>query len=267
MTADAQTLDDLRVEIDEIDDAIHERLIRRAEIVTRLKAFKPDRDASGAMRPAREAEILARRLGHHRGAMSPAAIVGVWREIVAASLALQGPFSIAVCAPMDALGYWDSARAHFGSAAAMRLYRSPAAALGAVERDRSVFAVLPMPTAGEGDPWWPLVADRAGAGPWIVARLPMFEPAEAASRPSLLVAHVDVGRRENNIILVAVSTQTPDLPAALPGRRLATVERPSGHLHLVEVAGTPVDWGDTDALILGGYAPPLRLPSHAERRR
>ena len=260
MTADAQTLDDLRVEIDEIDDAIHERLMRRAEIVTRLKAYKPDRGAPGALRPAREADILARRLARHRGALPHAAIFGVWREIVAASLALQGPFSIAVCAPRDALRYWDLARVHFGSAAAMRLYRSPAAALGAVERDRSVFAVMPMPSTGEADPWWPRLAERAGQGPWIVAGLPLVEPAQAAGPAALLIAHANFGAGANAVHLVALPSASQRAPVLARGRCLGTVDRGSGYLHLIEA-------GEASAgVVLGGYAPPLRIADLAGDR-
>ncbi len=258
MTADAQSLDGLRVEIDEIDDAIHERLIRRAEIVVRLKALKPSHGAPGAMRPAREAEILAHRLERHRGALPHAAIVGVWREIMAASLALQGSFSIAVCASRGALGYWDLARVHFGSAAPMRLYRSAAAALGAVERDRSIFAVLPMPTAGEADPWWPYLAERGGEGPWVVARLPLFEPAEAASAPALLVAHAGPAGRESALRLVALSTQGREVPGVAIGRCLGTVARSSGHLHLMEVSESPARLGDGEAVVIGSYTKPIR---------
>lgn len=266
MTADAQTLDDLRVEIDETDDAIHDRLMRRAEIVARLKALKTDRGAPGAMRPGREAEILARRLARHRGALSHAAVYGIWREIVAASLALQGPFSIAVGAPRKAVGYWDLARVHFGSAATMRLHRSPAAALGAVERDRSVFAVLPMPAAGEADPWWPRLADRDGEGPWIVARLPLFEAAAAASPAAFLVAHADFGGGESAVRLVAVPTEAREPPGADFGRRVDTVERSSGHLHLMEIRGSSPAEGGVRSFPLGGYVPPFRLSDLTEDR-
>ena len=267
MTADTQTLDDLRVEIDEIDDAIHERLMRRAGIVTRLKALKPAHGAPGAMRPGREAEILARRLARHHGPLPHAAIFGVWREIVAASLALQGPFSISVCAPRNTLALWDLARVHFGSAAAMRLYRSPAAALTAVERERSVFAVLPMPTAGEANPWWPRLADAAAEGPWIVARLPQFEPLEATDPGALLIANADVGGEQNAVNLVAVRANTREAPARELGRHLDTVSRPSGYLHLVEVTGVPAGDSGGVATPLGGYAPPLRPSDLSERQR
>ena len=255
MTADAPTLDDMRVEIDEIDDAIHECLMRRAEIVSRLKALKPDRGAPGAMRPAREAEILSRRLKRHRGPLQHTAIAGIWREIVAASLALQGPFSIAVGAPKDAVAYWDLARAHFGSAAAMRLYRSPAAALRAAGRGRSVFAVLPMPAAEEADPWWPRLAELAAAGPKIVARLPFLE--RAAGPSALVVAEADFGGGERVISLTAVPNRSRAAATGAAGRCLATFKRGSGYLHLIEVTG-PIEQVSAPAVYLGGYAPQLR---------
>ena len=57
------TLDDLRRQIDEIDVALQELIVRRAEVVTQVGELK-NRVSTGAravhMRPAREAIILRR---------------------------------------------------------------------------------------------------------------------------------------------------------------------------------------------------------------
>ena len=54
---EAPSLGDLRKEIDRIDEAMHQLLIERSEIIDRLIAVKRSQDAgSSAFRPAREAD-------------------------------------------------------------------------------------------------------------------------------------------------------------------------------------------------------------------
>ncbi|MSP68599.1 MAG: hypothetical protein EXQ96_11060, partial [Alphaproteobacteria bacterium] len=62
MTSDDDRLRDLRSEVDEVDDALHDLLIRRAEIVERIAAAKQNPGVDAATRPAREAAIMRRLL-------------------------------------------------------------------------------------------------------------------------------------------------------------------------------------------------------------
>ena len=50
-------LDDLRREIDEIDEGIHDLLMRRTGVARRIGGIK---GAGPSLRPAREAEVLRR---------------------------------------------------------------------------------------------------------------------------------------------------------------------------------------------------------------
>ncbi len=64
MSADSNKLDDLRAEIDTIDESLHDLIMRRAEVVARVKDAK--RGAGGGVfRPGREAEVLRRLVGRH----------------------------------------------------------------------------------------------------------------------------------------------------------------------------------------------------------
>ena len=55
-----QSLADLRREIDRIDEAMHELLIERGEIIDRLIAVKKTEETGSAFRPAREADMMRR---------------------------------------------------------------------------------------------------------------------------------------------------------------------------------------------------------------
>ncbi|WP_042704124.1 chorismate mutase, partial [Azospirillum sp. B506] len=132
--ASARTpLDDLRREIDQIDDAIHDLLMRRAAVVERIGAAKGNGAAeAGAqpvfLRPAREATILRRLMARHAGTFPAQVVVRIWREMITAFTRMQGPFAVAVYAPEDRRGFWDVARDHFGGFVPMTAVNTPAAA-------------------------------------------------------------------------------------------------------------------------------------------
>ena len=66
MPASPSDLAELRRRLDEIDDRMHDLLIERAEIVSLVAATKRTGDQP-AFQPAREAEIIRRLVGRHRG--------------------------------------------------------------------------------------------------------------------------------------------------------------------------------------------------------
>jgi chorismate mutase / prephenate dehydratase len=166
--ADLQTL---RRRLDEIDDRLQDLLIDRAEIVSLVAASKKDGNQP-AFQPAREAEIIRRLARRHRGYFPVANLVRMWREMLAATVGLQSPFSVAVFAPPGRQGLWDLARDHYGSCTAMTPYDAADPVLRAVCRRESTVGILPMPEASEPDPWWPRLVSGEGEAPRIVARLP-----------------------------------------------------------------------------------------------
>src|SRR5262245_56213674 len=94
-----KSLDSLRREIDSIDEAMHDLLMRRALLGNRIRQAKGSGGEAPIYRPGREAAILRRLIARHSGPLPAAVVVRVWREIIAALTALQGPLSVAVFAP------------------------------------------------------------------------------------------------------------------------------------------------------------------------
>ncbi len=183
MTRDKVTLSDLRREIDRIDDALHDLLMRRAAVGERVKEVKQDTGGS-SFRPGREAEILRRLSARHTGVLPREVIVRIWREVIAASVGQQGPFAVAVWDEGAAgTGCWDLARDHFGTVAPMTRHQSMRGVLRAVAEGAATVGVLPMPQEGESDPWWPALAGIGQSQVKICARLP-FAPGERGWRDS-----------------------------------------------------------------------------------
>src|SRR5260370_27561259 len=110
----------LRRRLDEIDDKLQDLLIDRAQIVSLVGASKKDGNRP-AYQPAREAEIIRRLVGRHRGAFPVATLVRMWRGMVAAAGPLQTPFLICLFAPPPPAWVLGFARAP---------YRPPTAAFG-----------------------------------------------------------------------------------------------------------------------------------------
>ena len=161
----------LRWRLDEIDDKLQDLLIDRAEIVSLVAATKKDGNQP-SFQPAREAEIIRRLVGRHRGAFPVATLVRMWREMLAATVRLQSPFSVAVFAPADQPGFWDLARDHYGSNTPISAYDTVGQVIRAVAGGTGSVGILPLPQLEEPEPWWPQLLSTDDDPPRVVARLP-----------------------------------------------------------------------------------------------
>ncbi len=284
MSASKQSLDDLRREIDEIDDAIHDLMMRRTEVVERISGLRAKNGTP--LRPAREATILRRLVARHAGPFPTAALVRIWREMMSAFSRLQGPFAVAVCAPEDKRGFWELAREHFGSTTPMTAVNTPAAALRAVSDGSANVAVVPIPEEEDPDPWWRFLMTLDPDAPRVVARLP-FHPRGAilgGDIDALALAPVPHAPTGDDRTLLGVElvqdVSRSRLKDAIDACGLATVSIRSwlakgggGSLHMVEVADF-IDHKDKRLTALaaalgealsrvtpiGGYAVPLPAP-------
>ena len=185
MTARRPSLDDLRRDIDEIDSAIHDLLMKRAEIGRQIG------EAKGAgvpvFRPGREAQVLRRLLARHRGPLPARVVMRIWREIVSAFAAMQGPLSVAVHSPEQGDDLAALAREHFGSGAPLRGFAMASSVVRAVMEGETTLGVLPLPHVGESDCWWRALGPDAKARPRIVARLPFVPSVKTGGAAQALV--------------------------------------------------------------------------------
>jgi chorismate mutase/prephenate dehydratase len=164
-------LAELRRCLDEIDDKLHDLLIKRAEVVSVVAASKREGKLA-AFQPGREAQIIRRLVDRHSGDFPVATLVRMWREMLAATVQLQSMFAVAVFAPIESQGFWDLARDHYGSHTPMSAYHSIGQVIRAVTEGRASVGVLPMPQEGETDPWWRHLLSKDEDAPRVVARLP-----------------------------------------------------------------------------------------------
>jgi chorismate mutase len=172
----APTLDDLRKEIDRIDETMHRLLMERGEIIDRLIAVKRSQESGSAFRPAREAEMMRRLVKRHKGILPLDTAESIWRVIISTFTYVQAPFSVhADLSAGDAL-MRDSARFHFGFTVPFVAHMGAAAVVAAVSASKGDLGLVPafaVPSAGA---WWSAL--EFDAAPKIIARLPFVERAD-----------------------------------------------------------------------------------------
>lgn len=179
MSADT-SLDDLRLDIDKIDDQIHDLIMARTEVIKQVRELKSGQAVK--IRPAREARILYRLIERHRGPFPKQELVRIWRELIVTTLSFEGPFSVAVYMPESEKssgpegdrrsGRWGMARDQYGSYTPMTGHVSAHRVIEAVYSGEATVGILPVPQRNEDDPWWPHLTSPGETTPKIIAKLP-----------------------------------------------------------------------------------------------
>ncbi len=181
------SLQDLRREIDHIDEQVHALLMQRGDIIDRLIAVKQTQEVGSAFRPAREADMMRRLVQRHRGILPLDTVEGIWRVIISTFTYVQAPFSIHADLSAGESAIRDSARFHFGFTVPFVAHFSAAAALEAVAKSKGDLALVSA--ASSHTPWW--LALEPTEAPKIIARLPFVERADhPAALPMFVVSRV-----------------------------------------------------------------------------
>lgn len=285
MSQDSASLEQLRREIDRIDDSIHDLLMQRSQVVERIAAAKPSGRVT--LRPGREATILRRLLARHDGAFPKMALIRIWREMMGALVGLQGPFSVAVHAIGRSTASIELARNHFGTVAPLHAYRSAGQVVRAVVDGTASVGVVPLTPgteiADEAEPWWASLTVGSGEPPRVVARLPFAGtmPVKGSPEPlqALVIAcrdHDETGDDRTVLVLETGPEVSRDrLRAVLsagglePAELFAIYRHGGVWLHLVEILGHVATADPRLAMVvapkdpishvsvIGGYATPL----------
>ncbi|HET9961083.1 MAG TPA: prephenate dehydratase [Nitrospiraceae bacterium] len=143
-------LSDYRKEIDRIDDEILRLLNERSKSVVEIGKLKKQRDAEANLHtPAREAAIIERLTKHNPGPFPTDAIRAVYREIMSASLSLEGPQKVAYLGPRATFTHMACTQ-KFGASAQYIPVNSIKDVFSEVERGRANFGVVPIENTTEG---------------------------------------------------------------------------------------------------------------------
>ncbi len=129
-----RTLATLRRRIDAIDARIVALLNQRSRLARKIGELK--RERGGALYvPEREQAVLSRVRARNKGPLSNAALEAIYREIMSAALALEGPLKIGVAGPAGG-AVALAARNHFGASAKLASAESPSKAVAGIAAGR-----------------------------------------------------------------------------------------------------------------------------------
>lgn len=228
------SLEAVRQRIDAIDGELLRLLDERADLAHAVAEAKAAAGEVGrfGLRPGREAQVLRKLLASPRSGATPSLVVRVWRELMAESLALQGPFHIAVWGGRDPGRATELARLRFGAAPPLRQVAKAEEALAAA-RTRGGVAVAAL---SRDSAWW----GRLLAEP----KLKVFAalPCLAAWGPlaALAVAEVEVEPTGSDVTFWVTDAPGPAAPILTALSRdgvAASLMVEAGGLKLFTLAG------------------------------
>lgn len=146
------SLNDLRDQIDQIDNQIVDLLNQRAEVSLEVGRRKANTPETRWFAPEREREVfknLEKKLAHTSAALPKDALHAIYREILSASRALQKPLTIAYYGPAGTFTHL-AATIKFGSSSTLLPVNTPADVFSSVEHERADFGVIPVENSIEG---------------------------------------------------------------------------------------------------------------------
>ena len=148
--ADEKALQGYRKEIDRLDDDILRLLNERSKNVIEIGKLKRQSDADAHLHtPRREAEIVDRLMRQNAGPFPNDAIRSVYREIMSASLSLEGPQKVAYLGPRATFTHLAAVQ-KFGASAQYVAVNGIKDVFDEVERGRANFGVVPIENSTEG---------------------------------------------------------------------------------------------------------------------
>jgi len=147
---DTDPLAEIRQRIDEIDKSIQELVSERASCAAQVAEVKQQQGETGHFyRPEREAQVLRAVMQRNTGPLADESIAGIFREIMAACLALEKPLSIAFLGPEGTYTHAAACK-HFGNLIEPQSVNSIEEVFRLVEAEGANFGVVPVENSTEG---------------------------------------------------------------------------------------------------------------------
>ncbi|HKN87876.1 MAG TPA: prephenate dehydratase [Nitrospiraceae bacterium] len=147
---DQKDIASFRKAIDQLDDDLLRLLNERSKNVVEIGKLKKSAEANAHLHtPRREAEIIDRLTQANTGPFPNEAIRSVYREIMSASLSLEGPQKVAYLGPRATFTHLACLQ-KFGNSAQYLPVTSIKEVFNEVERDRAHFGIVPIENSTEG---------------------------------------------------------------------------------------------------------------------
>jgi len=150
MSKPEDQLAELRKRIDEIDLSIQSLVSERAECAAKVAEVKQAMGETGHFyRPEREAQVLRAVMQRNTGPLSDESMAGLFREIMAACLALEKPLTVAFLGPEGTYTHAAAVK-HFGNLIEPQSVASIEEVFRLVDAEGANFGVVPVENSTEG---------------------------------------------------------------------------------------------------------------------
>jgi chorismate mutase len=267
----ASDLTSLRAEIDDLDERMHGLLMARGDIIDRLIEIKRRQGGGSAFRPDREAAMMRRLVGRHRGLLPLDTVESIWRIIISTFTYEQAPYSVHGDLSGGDAAMRDSARFHFGFTVKYRGQKSAAEVIEAVRASGTDLGLVRMDGGAAAGAWWRRLADPAA--PKIIARLPFVErPDHPAGTPVFVIANPlpEAAARDQIVYELALERWRESIRGALAEHGVEMIESASTEFGLSLLLSAPAAIGPARLAAIAQTADPgearvAELGSHANR--
>lgn len=151
MSDDKQkNLDELRQQIDALDEELGELLNKRAGLAVKVGKTKEFKEGQPSYyRPEREAEVLRMALARNQGPLTNEQVGKVFREVMSACLAVERPITVAYLGPEGTFTH-AAALKHFGKSAVCKPFSAIDEVFREVEAGSVDYGVVPVENSTEG---------------------------------------------------------------------------------------------------------------------
>lgn len=243
----SKKLNEIRVEIDSIDNQVHDLLMQRADLVSSVAQAKK-KEGLQIVHPAREAKLMRRLLSRHKAPLPRATVVRIWRELIGSVSLLQAGLSVVVSSDAEeGSTYWDMAKNYFGSAIPMKKIQGDVNTIVEVRDGDAYFAVLPWPELVDDSPWWaPFLDQNNEENLSIICALPYghvkIDSDVGRHKRAVVVSKIDFMSSDDDVsfigVKLGVEASRARIKDAAKASGLSLINLFSGHgSYLLEVEG------------------------------
>lgn len=243
-----ENIDNIRKEIDTIDDKILELLADRSKFVEMVGKIKhANGEKNSIIRPGREAAMIRRISNKGGGAFSKAAIAHLWRLIIASSIMIEEDTKISALSPQQSNECYWLAREYFGAFTPIEKHASTSDVIRDVVERKSTVGVIPIWDDNAPKPWWVGLSEVEDA-PTVFAKLPFIKMAPSQKAPLVAIGYIKpeaTGDDQSLWVLkideiIPFETVEPSLKDLL-GNSLQVIDQhreignPNTHCYLIQV--------------------------------
>jgi chorismate mutase/prephenate dehydratase len=145
-----KALEQVRQQIDDIDQQIQHLLNRRTAIAQEVARIKIENgEKTDFYRPDREAMVLRKVMERNKGPLAAKEVARLFREIMSACLAAEKPLQVAYLGPEGSFTQ-AAAQKHFGGSVELQPVSTIANVFRAVETEYACYGVVPVENSTEG---------------------------------------------------------------------------------------------------------------------